>query len=41
VNYVYEISDLGRNAARYGRCHELLAAPEVARLARHAASLLT
>jgi malonyl-CoA decarboxylase len=41
VNYVYEISDLERNAARYGRCHELLAAPEVARLARHAASLLT
>jgi malonyl-CoA decarboxylase len=41
VNYVYEIDELEHNAATYGRCHEIRAAPAVVRLAHQAASMLS
>ena len=41
VNYVYRPNELGRNAATYRQSHEVLSAPEVARLASLAAPILS
>jgi malonyl-CoA decarboxylase len=41
VNYVYELNKLERNAETYRRSHEVRTGPEVARLARLAAPLLS
>ena len=41
VNYVYKLNELERNAETYLRSHEVRTGPEVARLARLAAPLLS